>query len=100
MEHKYIAIVDVRVAGIPAKAGVLHFERQDGSFNFQRVTLDPAPAAQRGFSLAVLHARQRVEQLDASGRDPWDWPKVMSEQACVTPYGLCDGFDLCRWGKP
>lgn len=34
MEHKYIAIVDVRVAGIPAKAGVLHFERQDGSFNW------------------------------------------------------------------
>jgi len=74
--------------------------RQDGSFNFQRVSLDPAPAAQNGFPLTILHARERIAALDASGLDPWDWPKALSEQTCVTPYGLCDAFDLCRWGKP
>lgn len=31
---EYVAEVEVRVAGIPCIAGVLHFEKQDGSFNW------------------------------------------------------------------
>ena len=67
---------------------------------FERMGQQPAPHAQRGFALTVLHARERIEALDASGIDPWEWPKVLSEQVCVTAYGPCDGFDLCRWGRP
>jgi hypothetical protein len=67
---------------------------------FARVAAEPAPQAQRSFPLTVLHARERIEALDKSGIDPWDWPKTLSEQVCVGLYGPCDGFDLCRWGRP
>ena len=66
----------------------------------ERMAAEPAPQAQRGFTLTVLHARERIEALDASGLDPWEWPKTLSEQVCISAYGACDGFDLCRWGKP
>lgn len=71
-----------------------------GEFKFARVEADPAPAALKGFPLTVLTARQRIADLDAAGTDPWNWPKALSEQICVTPYGFCGGFELCRWGKP
>lgn len=64
---------------------------------FTRIEPDPAPMALKGFSLTVLHARQRIEQLDASGIPPNEWPMALSEQTCITPYGLCDAFELCRW---
>ena len=71
-----------------------------GSAKFERQEPPPAPNAQKLFTFSVLHARERIEALDASGLDPWKWPKVLSEQACVTAYGKCDGFELCRWGQP
>jgi hypothetical protein len=71
-----------------------------GSCNFERVTASPAPNAQRLFPLSVQHARQRIADLDASGLDPWEWPKTLSEQTCITAYGKCDAYELCRWGKP
>jgi hypothetical protein len=61
---------------------------------------NPAPNAQRLFTISVLEARERVEKLDREGVDPWRWPKVLSEQVCITAYGKCEGFDLCRWGEP
>ena len=66
---------------------------------FSRVPVDPAPNAQRLFPITVKHARDRIHELDASGIDPWEWPKAMSEQVCITAYGKCDGYELCRWGK-
>lgn len=71
----------------------------DGQHKFSRVTTDPAPHALRLFPLSVEHARKRIDDLDKSGLDPWEWPKVLSEQVCITPYGRCDGYDLCRWGR-
>ena len=70
-----------------------------GSVEFKRAELDPAPEALRLFPLTVKDARERIVELDASGRDPWEWPKVFSEQTCVGPYGRCDAFNLCRWGR-
>lgn len=32
-------------------------------------------------------------------RDPWLFPKVMSEVVCLHRYGTCDFLDLCREGK-
>jgi hypothetical protein len=68
--------------------------------DFLREDLSPAPHAQRLFPLSVKHARDRIAELDAAKIDPWEWPKTMSEQTCITPYGRCDGYELCRWGKP
>ena len=71
-----------------------------GATTFTRVPPNPAPNAQRLFTISVLEARERVEKLDREGVDPWRWPKVLSEQVCITAYGKCEGFDLCRWGEP
>lgn len=71
-----------------------------GETTFTRVPPNPAPNAQRLFTISVQHARERIEELDRSGLNPWRWPKVLSEQVCVTAYGKCEGFDLCRWGEP
>jgi hypothetical protein len=70
-----------------------------GATAFKRAELDPAPEALRLFPLTIRDSRDRIAALDASGRDPWEWPKVFSEQVCVGPYGRCDGFNLCRWGS-
>jgi hypothetical protein len=78
---------------------LIELPKWGGEFKFSRVEADPAPNALRGFPLTVLTARQRIADLDAAGTNPWNWPKALSEQTCVTPYGFCDGFDLCRWGK-
>ena len=71
---------------------------QNPRFQFMRMEPDPAPSALRTFPLTVLHARQRIEQLDASGIPPNEWPMAVSEQTCITAYGPCDHFDTCRWG--
>jgi hypothetical protein len=73
---------------------------KSGSCTFSREEVNPAPHALRLFPLSVKHARERIEALDASGVDPWEWPKTLSEQTCVTAYGRCDGYELCRWGNP
>lgn len=70
------------------------------SFDFKRLPTDPAPNALRLFPLTVRAARDRIAELDKSGLDPWEWPKTLSEQTCITAYGKCDGFELCRWGRP
>lgn len=65
---------------------------------FARQTPDPAPSALKSFPLTVLHARQTIARLDASGIAPMDWPMTLSEQTCITAYGRCDHFDRCRFG--
>ncbi len=66
---------------------------------FSRVPTDPAPHAMRLFPITVKAARDRIRALDEAGVDPWEWPKALSEQTCITAYGKCDGYELCRWGK-
>lgn len=68
------------------------------SFNFKRVPVDPSPNALRLFPLTIKHARDRVAELDRSGLDPLEWPKVLSETVCTTSYGHCEWRELCRWG--
>ena len=65
---------------------------------FRRQTPDPAPNAIKGFPLTVLHARDRVADLDRSGTPAEEWPQTLSEQTCVTAYGTCNFFEKCRWG--
>lgn len=70
------------------------------NFKFSRIATDPAPNALKLFPITVKAARDRIAELDASGIDPWEWPKALSEQTCITAYGKCDGYELCRWGRP
>lgn len=66
--------------------------------NFKRVMLDPAPHALRTFPVSVAHARKTIERLDEAQIPHDEWPKALSEQVCVSSYGLCPAFDKCRWG--
>ena len=67
-------------------------------YAFERRMVDPAPAALKGFKLTVLHARERIAALDADGLPAEEWPQALSEQTCITAYGPCEAFELCRWG--
>jgi len=54
-------------------------------------------------SLAMLpdilqDIEEDVARLTASGRDPWHWPRRISEYVCQTPYDVCPGAQLCCWG--
>lgn len=71
--------------------------------NKDQVDLDlnrvpPAPAAVAARPVAVQRAFQERAFLQAAGTGPWDWPKRLSELICVTPYGLCAGYELCAHG--
>lgn len=73
-----------------------------GSTNFKvtREQLSPSPDSLAKWPRAILDRVERLEMLEASGRDPWDWPRAMSEQVCIGRYGACPYLDLCRYGKP
>ena len=66
--------------------------------NFHRDMIGAAPWAlsQRPELLQTAYAEQ--QQYAAEGRDPWRYPKRLTESVCQGPYGLCDAFDLCRFG--
>lgn len=63
---------------------------------FVREAVNPAPHALQQFRTSVTHARRMLETL--VDRDPWDFPKALSEQSCVSSYGVCKAFEICRWG--
>jgi hypothetical protein len=67
------------------------------SGEMSRQVVDPAPVARQKFTLSVAHARRVIDSL--SDTDPWDWPKALSEQTCVTAYGTCEAYEICRWGE-
>lgn len=51
------------------------------------------------FEQSVTDHDDRWEALVASGRDPWNFPKTMSEIVCMHRYGACEYMELCRHGK-
>lgn len=76
----------------------LNFVSVEKPHKYERASPDPAPHLLARFPEIVVDAERGIEALDKENR-PFDaWPAVASEQVCVTAYGLCDGFDLCRWG--
>ena len=80
---------------------IISMREQSGfiDIDFKRVPVDPAPNALRLFPITVQHAWDRIAQLDASGADPREWPKALSETVCTNSYGKCEWFDHCRWGR-
>lgn len=67
-------------------------------FHFYRPTLPPAPDAVRRFPMTLAFAERRIAAVEAL-QNPWDAERVYSEMVCVTPYGPCPAFELCRWGQ-
>ncbi len=62
---------------------------------------DPAPFALRHFPQVVEHAHEAIEACKAAyGADPERWAALAcpDEQICVSPYGYCPAFELCRYG--
>lgn len=68
------------------------------TFQFVRPVLPPAPDAVRRFPETIMLAEQRIADVERLST-PWDAPRVYSEMVCMTPYGACDCFELCRFGK-
>ena len=66
--------------------------------SFQRVTLEPAPFADRTFKQTIIHAERLIQSLTKKHTEPLDWPGVHHETACWTPYGPCPHLELCQWG--
>lgn len=62
---------------------------------------EPVPPAEWTLAERLDTVRAAYAERDAwltSGADPWRAPKRMDERVCNTPYGLCEGLDLCRHG--
>lgn len=74
-------------------------EHADQKAKSLQIQCDPAPFAVRQFPRNICDAEERIADLAAQGRDPWDYPQAVHEQVCHSPYGACSAFDLCRWGK-
>ncbi len=66
---------------------------------FVRYPIDPAPGLQARFATLVLDAEERIAQLEDEDRDVLEWPATASEQTCMTAYGACPAFEICRWGE-
>jgi hypothetical protein len=45
----------------------------------------------------VTTAERRIETYKPLPQA--QWPKAMSEQVCVTKYGVCENIRRCQWGK-
>ena len=69
-----------------------------GKFNFQRLSLPPAPYLLERFPQTVRDAEERIAQLKKSGRSPLEWPMAMNEMTCYGRYGACDFLENCKWG--
>jgi hypothetical protein len=69
----------------------------EDKIGFRRKPLAPAPDAVRRFPATVAYAEALAKSWE--GISAWDLPRVYSEQVCMTPYGPCSCFDLCRFGQ-
>ena len=65
-------------------------------FKFERPLADSAPSAVKTFPLTVLHARKVISTYD--GQPVEGWPQALSEQTCISVYGVCEYFERCRFG--
>lgn len=74
-------------------------ESAEKPVKLESLPVEPAPNAVRRYTRNLCDMEEQIERLEAEGRDPWDYPAAMHEQVCMTPYGRCDAWDLCRWGK-
>lgn len=73
----------------------LNFIELGQPFRFKRVPVAAAPAVLHALPQTIQDGEERIAAL--AGRDPWNYPRVYSEQTCETRYGPCPYAELCRW---
>ena len=66
-------------------------------YDFDRIPVEPAPAAINQFISTLKFIEDRIERYQ-DGTKPEDFPAVFSAQTCFGKYGACPAFELCRWG--
>lgn len=116
-DHKFVGRIESKVARRYVLSGqvlgMIHlgsrrYEDQFGgvrlnligcnSLGFARIIPEPAPYQLAKFPYTVKYAEegiQRLEELIREGEPP---PASPSEHTCMTSYGECPAFELCRWG--
>ena len=118
VDHKFHARVDKNTAGGYSLSGqfvglrwlgsqvygddfgglVLNIVQTTPPHNMVRPPLKPAPHLLATFARTVVDAEARREAIEAEGRAPNAWPKVMSETVCYNKYSACPHVDRCLWG--
>lgn len=73
---------------------VLNVIAVDG--RMERRSPEPAPWLYARWPKIVADTERQIERL--ADLPVTSWPAAASETVCVTPYGLCDHFEACRWG--
>lgn len=64
-----------------------------------RVPILAPPWIRANFGQTVVDSENRLGRLLEEGRDPWRFPKSMSEQTCIRRYGpRCPFFEKCAHG--
>jgi hypothetical protein len=66
---------------------------------FHRKALDPAPYALEKFPATVRRAEEGIARIGEDLERGIEAPGSFSEFTCVTPYGQCPAFHLCRFGE-
>lgn len=64
---------------------------------------DPAPFTLRHFPQIIQRTHEQIEARKAECGDDlekWAAHACPDEQICVSPYGYCPAFQLCRYGAP
>lgn len=68
--------------------------------SFLRFVPEPAPFMLQKFPSVVAAAEVGIELLETEINDGTPIPASPSEFTCMTSYGECPAFELCRWGAP
>lgn len=77
---------------------ILNFIGMKPPFTFAQRQPAPAPNLVNHIVDDLCYLEEGIARLEASGRDPKEWPRAVHEHACHTRYGECDYYDLCSWG--
>ena len=70
--------------------------QKNGLPKFERAVLGAAPHALKHMQKTLVHAERVIH--DHKDIPALEWPGAHHENACVTQYGPCKFFDVCRWG--
>jgi hypothetical protein len=63
--------------------------------DFLRKVIDPAPWALEHFLDTVRYVEEGIARFEMTGEAPGSF----SEFTCMTPYGKCPAFHMCRFGE-
>lgn len=66
---------------------------------FERYTPEPAPWMLQRFPEVVAHAERGIAEVKRLIAEDKIVPACPSEHTCMTSYGECPAYELCRWGE-